>query len=493
MANLSKSRFQSGLQCLKHLYLECYDRELADPIDPATQAVFDSGTAVGEKARLRFPGGRLVEESHLEHERAVETTQALLTDPSIPSIYEAAVNFQGIRSRFDILVRKDGGVFDLVEVKSSTGVKEEHITDVAIQVYAAEGSGIAIDRAYLMHINNSYVYQGGEYDLEQLFTLADITAAARRYVADHVEDDLAEMRATLELDAPPDIGTGKHCTAPYRCSFFGHCHRDEPDHPVRQLPGLSGNLWARLKTLGIDRIGNIPEDQSGLNALQQRVRSSVASGQPYVSPGLGASLEQIVFPASFIDFETISPALPLYAGTRPYQRIPFQWSLHLLDGSGYLTHDEFLNPDGHDPRERFTTSLLDALPSEGSIVTYSSYEEGIIKGLAQTVPAYRERLLALADRIVDLLKVVRDGYYQPEFQGSFSIKSVLPALVPGMDYGQLEVQEGMAASAAYSRLVADGIPENEIQKTREDLLTYCKMDTEAMVRVYEALLAASGT
>ena len=491
MANLSKSRFQSGLQCLKRLYLECYSRDLADPIDPSTQAAFDYGTAVGEVARLRFPGGRLVEESHLEHDQAVETTQALLTDPSIPSIYEAAVNFQGIRSRFDILVRKDDQVFDLVEVKSSTSVKQEHITDVAIQVYAAEGSGIAIDRAYLMHVNNTYVYQGGEYDLEQLFTLADITAEAKRYVAEHVEDDLAEMWATLELDAPPNIGTGKHCTAPYKCSFFGHCHRDEPDHPVRQLPGLSGNLWARLKALGVDRIRNIPKDQSGLSALQQRVRNSVASEQPYVSPRLAASLEQIVFPASFVDFETISPALPLYAGTRPYQRIPFQWSLHLLDESRRLTHREFLNPDADDPRERFAASLLDALPSAGSIVTYSSYEEGIIKGLAQTVPAYREPLLSLTDRIVDLLKVVRDGYYQPEFHGSFSIKQVLPALAPDMGYDDLEVQEGMAASAAYQRLVAGGVTDNEAKKTRDDLLAYCKLDTEAMVRVYEALLAVS--
>ncbi len=489
MANLSKSRFQYGLQCLKRLYLECYDRGLADPIDPGTQAIFDSGTAVGEKARQRFLGGRLVEESYLEHDRAIETTLALLNDPSIPSIYEAAVNYQGIRSRFDILVRKDGHVFDLVEVKSSTSVKDEHITDVAVQVYAAEGSGIAIDRAYLMHINNTYVYQGGEYDLEQLFTLADVTEDARNYLAERMAGDLVEMWATLDLEAPPDIDTGKHCNAPYTCSFFGHCHRGEPYHPVRQLPWLRDNLRERLNALGIDHIGGIPGDFTGLNALQQRVRSSVASEQPYVSPALAASLEQIVFPASFVDFETISPALPLYPGTHPYQRLPFQWSLHLLDESGELTHREFLNPDGEDPRERFASTLLGALPTAGSIVTYSSYEEGVIKGLAQALPNYEERLLSLVDRIVDLLKVVRDGYYHPEFHGSFSIKWVLPALVPGMGYAGLEVQEGMAASAAYSRLVAGGVPEDEGARVRESLLAYCKLDTEAMVKVYEALLA----
>ncbi len=491
MPNLSKSRFQAGLQCLKSLYLECYSRELADAIDPATQAIFDTGNAVGEKARLRFPGGTLVDESHMEHDRAIATTQALLSDPSVPSLYEAAVNFEGIRARFDILVRKDGQIFDLVEVKSSTSVKDENYTDVAVQLYAAEGSGIAIDRAYLMHINNTYVYQGGEHDLEQLFTLADVTERARTYVAEGMAGDLAEMWATLDLDSPPDIDTGKHCKSPYTCSFFGHCHKGEPEHPVRQLPRISEKLWARLKALGIDRIANIPDGLSGLNALQQRVRNSVVAGRPYKGPGLRASLEQIRFPASFVDFETVSPALPIYPGTRPYEMIPFQWSLHLMDGSGELTHDEFLNPDDENPRERFAASLLEVLPPQGSIVTYSSYEKTTLDGLAQVLPQYRERLLVLSDRIVDLLKVVRDGYYHPQFHGSFSIKQVLPALAPGKGYGELEVQEGMAASAEYLRLVTSDVSAEEDARVRESLLAYCQRDTEAMVLVYRALLGAS--
>lgn len=492
MANLSKSRFQAGLQCMKRLYLETYSHDLADAIDPATQAVFDTGNAVGEKARLRFPGGTLVDESYLEHARAVITTQALLNDPSVPALYEAAVNFESIRARFDILVRKDGQVFDLVEVKSTTKVKEEHFTDVAVQLYAAEGSGITIDKAYLMHINNTYVYHGGEHDLEQLFTLADVTDAARAYVAEGIAGDLAEMWATLDLDGPPDIDTGKHCTAPYTCSFFGHCHSGEPEHPVRQLPRISDKLRARLKALGIDRIANIPEDLPGLNAMQQRVRNSVTMGRPYVDPGLLASLEEITFPASFVDFETVSAALPIYPGTRPYETVPFQWSLHLMDASGELTHNEFLNPDCEDPRERFAASLLEALPTEGSIVTYSSYEKGVIDGLAQALPQYREPLLALTDRIVDLLKIVRDGYYDPQFHGSFSIKQVLPALAPGVGYGELEVQEGMAASSEYLRLVTSEVPAAEDAKVRKALLAYCERDTEAMVLVYRALLAASG-
>ncbi len=492
MPGLSKSRFQSGLQCQKRLYLECYNRELADPVGPAQQAIFDTGNAVGEKARERFPGGRLVEESYLEHGRAVETTRTLLADGSIPSLYEAAVTFGGIRTRFDVLVRRDGQRFDLVEVKSTTRLKAEHITDVAIQLYAAEGSGIAIDRTYLMHLDREYVYQGGEYDLQQLFTLEDVTEEAREYAAQSVPGELAEMWQTLELDAAPDIDTGRHCEKPYTCSFFGHCHRGEPEHPVRELPWLSDKLWGRLRSSGIDTIRGIPADLSGLNALQLRVRNSVVDGLPYVGADLRRGLEEIGLPASFIDFETFGPALPHYPGTRPYERIPFQWSMHLLDKSGRLSHREFLNPDGQDPRKRFASSLLEALPDAGAIVTYSSYEKGVINGLAEALPQYRDGLLALVPRIVDLLKVVRDNYYHPGFHGSFSIKKVLPALVPGFGYGELAVQEGMEASAAYARLAAGGVHEDEAAETREALLAYCERDTEAMVRVYHRLMDEAG-
>lgn len=492
MPGLSKSRFQSGLQCPKRLYLECYNRELADKVSDSLQAVFDASNAVGEKARERFPGGRLVEESYLEHGRAVETTWALLADGSIPSLYEAAVTFESIRTRFDVLVRRGSQRFDLVEVKSSTGVKEEHITDVAIQLYAAEGSGLVIDRAYLMHLNREYVYQGGEHDLQQLFALEDVTDDAREYAARSVPGALEGMWETLDLDAAPDIDTGKHCEKPYRCSFFGHCHKGEPEHSVMQLPRLSDSLLERLKGSGIRSIGDITPDLSGLSAAQLRVRNAVVDGRPYVGSGLRRSLEEIEFPASFLDFETINPALPLYVGTRPYERIPFQWSLHVLSESRESTHREFLNPDAEDPRERFAASLLDAMPDAGSIVAYSSYEKSVINELAEALPRYREGLLALVPRIIDLLKVVQGNYYHPEFHGSFSIKWVLPALVPELSYAELEVQEGMAASAAYARLVAGVVPDDEVAATREALLAYCKRDTEAMVRVYQALLAEAG-
>ena len=445
-ALLSKSRFQYGLQCLKRLYLEAYHRELADPVGARLQAIFDSGTAVGELARRRFPNGTLVKETYLEHAQAVETTKALLADAAIPSLYEPAFTYRGIRTRIDALRRNGRQGFDLVEVKSTTSVKPEHVTDVAIQLYAAEGCGVSIDRAYLMHINNAYVYRGGDHDLEQLFTLADVSDRARAFVAESVPNDLDRMWEALQLDHAPDIAVGRHCTSPYRCSFYGHCHQGEA---------------------GTDRPLSI-------------------------SPSLASRLGEIAFPAAFLDFETFGPAVPVYVGTRPYQRVPFQWSMHVMDADGRLSHASFLNGDVEDPRERFITGLLEAVPIEGSIVAYSPYERTMMRELAEAFPQHRDGLLALCDRVVDLLKLVRGGYYHPGFNGSYSLKSVLPALVPDMDYADLEVQDGMAASMAYARMTAADAPASEKASIRQALLAYCERDTEAMVRIYDKLLSETG-
>ena len=233
---LSKSRFLAGLQCLKRLYLDCHHRELADPVEAGQQAIFDTGTAVGELARLRFPGGALIEEQYFEHSQALRSTQTLLSDASVPALYEPAFTFREVRTRVDVLRRSGRQGFDLIEVKSTTRAKDEHIPDVAIQMYAVEGSGIPIKRAYLMHIDKTYVYRGGDHDPGRLFSLKDVTDEVRAYAADEMPNDLARMWESLRLTETLDIETGRHCTIPYRCPFFGHCHRDEPEHPVSELP-----------------------------------------------------------------------------------------------------------------------------------------------------------------------------------------------------------------------------------------------------------------
>ena len=489
---MSKSRFLAGLQCLKRLYLECHHRELADPVEASRQAIFDAGTAVGVLARQRFPGGALIDEEYFQHAQAVRSTRTRLSDASLPALFEPAFTFQGIRTRVDVLSRSNEQEFHLVEVKSTTGPKEDHIPDIAIQMHVVEGSGISIGRAYLLHINNTYVYQGGDHDPELLFSMKDVTDEARAYAAKEMPEGLAQMWASLQLPEAPDIETGRHCTTPYRCPFFGHCHLGESEHPIRNLPGLNKEGHERLKASGIRDISGIPQDFNGLSVVQHRVRDSVITGRPFVGPDLAPRLGEISFPASFLDFETLKLAIPVYGGTRPYQTIPFQWSLHIRDSDGGLRHSSFLDGGPGDPRERFITSLLEAIPSHGTIVAYSSYEKTVMKELARAFPQYESRLLALCERVVDLLALIRSDYYHPEFHGSFSIKSVIPALFPDLAYDDLEIPEGLAAAAAYARLMDDDTPQSGRAKISEALLAYCERDTEAMVRVFEVLLAESG-
>ena len=214
-------------------------------------------------------------------------------------------------------------------------------------------------------------------------------------------------------------------------------------------------------------------------------------GRPFIGANLASRLAEIDFPAAFLDFETLSLAVPIYAGTSPYQMIPFQWSLHVRDSDGGLRHSAFLDDGLDDPRERLIVALLEATPPEGSIVVYSSYEARVLRELAQAFPQHEGPLLALCDRMVDLLRIIRESYYHPEFHGSFSIKSVAPVMAPGLAYDDLEVPEGMAAAAAHARLLTDDPPESERAAIREALLAYCERDTLAMVRVYEALLAVA--
>ena len=483
---LSKTRFGAGLQCFKRLYLECYSPELAGPVDPSQQALFDAGTAVGILATQRFPEGRLIDEPYYEHSRAGASTSEAIADPLVPAIYEAAFTFEGIRIRVDVLSRNSGGTFDLVEVKSSTSVKPEHIPDAAIQLHVVEGSGIPVRKAFLLHIDNSYVYEGGPYDLSKLFWLEDITDQARTFLSS-IPESLADMWAVLRQDVTPSVEIGSQCTRPYQCPFYKHCRQDTPEHHIEQLPRARPELMEKLRTAGILDISKIPPTFPTLTVNQQRVRDSVVTGRPYISPELSAALNQVAYPLHFLDFETFNPALPAYPGTRPYQVIPFQWSLHVRDSVGKLSHASFLHDGDGDPRETFSTSVLDAIESEGTIVVYSSYEQTVIKHLAEEFPQYGERLLALYDRLFDLLAVVRTHYYHPNFHGSYSIKAVLPALVPDMTYSDLEIQDGSNASAAFAQMIAPSTKEPERERIRNALLDYCQMDTLAMVRLLDTL------
>ncbi len=477
---LSKSKYLAGLQCHKRLYLGIYSPELAGEIDEGTQARFDAGTDVGVLARQCYPGGVLVDVEYYKVADGLDRTAALLVDPSISVVYEGFLQFDNVLVRPDILVRVSGNRWRLIEVKSTAQAKDEHRDDLAIQAYVLTGAGLSLDATSLMHLNTGYVYPGGALDLAQLFHEADITSAvAARQPG--IPARLAEMRRMLAAATPPPIEPDYHCQDPYECPFWQHCTREKPARWVFYLPG-GRQTFQELVGLGIQSIDDIPAGHP-LKLIQQRVKEDVE----WVSPGLDAALDTVRFPVHHLDFETVAPTIPVYPGTHPYQTIPFQWSNHIESENGPLRHEAYLCMGSHDPREELAVALLKSVGQEGSICTYTNYERTVLTGLAEALPAQRWDLLAVIDRLWDLHAIIREHYYHPGFAGSFSIKAVLPAVMPQLAYDDLDIQEGTMAALQYSRMHLAATDDGERARIREALLKYCERDTLAMVELRKAL------
>jgi hypothetical protein len=263
-----------------------------------------------------------------------------------------------------------------------------------------------------------------------------------------------------------------------------------PEHWVMHLSGIAQDKLDELEVMGIYDIGDIPNDFP-LTAIQNRIRACVVDDEAYIAPELKNTLEDAAYPIHFLDFETLGLAIPRYAGTRPYQGVPFQWSDHIVHKSGKIEHKEYLCKEDKDPREELAVGLLDALGKKGSIFTYTNFEEKVIKDLAAQLPKHGKALSATLDRLVDLHRVIKYNYYHPKFHGSFSLKSVLPAIKPEMSYENLALQDGQEAGLEYLRMIDPCTPAAEKEKIKEDLLMYCGHDTLAMVRIREEVLKLS--
>jgi hypothetical protein len=484
--NLSKSRIISGLQCPLRLWHQTYHPELASPTPPSQQSVFDIGQEVGGLATRLYPGGVLIEADYRHHEEAVQTTGEFLHNPSVPALFEAGFRYDGVRVRADILERTGRLGWNLIEVKSSNSLKDYYLWDLGIQYYVLSNSGVEISRAGILHLNRDYLYPGGELDLRSLFTFSDQTIKIGS-LQEAIMGKIWEFKELLSGGEPPRVNPSRACFKPHDCEFWDHCTREKPDHWILNLSGITQRRLNELEVLHIQDIREIPE-AFPLTGIQKRVWNCVINQREYIGSSLKRELEDLEYPIHFLDFETFSPAIPRFPNTRPYQTIPFQWSDHILGSDGALTHHAFLHEAENDPREPFAQSLLDTLGEAGSIAIYTNYEVGIIKSLAEVLPQYRGLLLATLERMKDLYAVIKAHYYHPGFGGSFSLKSVLPALIPEMDYRNLPIQEGNEASLMYLKMLDPTLSPEEKETIKKNLLTYCSHDTLALVRIREELL-----
>ncbi len=486
--HLSKSKYLAGKQCPKRLWLGCFAPEVSTPPDSALQARLAAGTEIGTMARLLFPGGVLIEEEAFTHEEAVRRTGRLLDDPTVPAIFEVAFEHGKVRIRVDILERLRGGFWGVREVKSSTAVNDVHIDDLAIQWFVLAGAGVQLQSAEIICVNRNYVRGQGEVKWAQFFCRRDVTAQVNLRLSE-VPGLVERFHGILALSQPPPMEPWEQCFSPYACEFFQHCSRDKPDDWILYLPRLAEASRARLRDAGIERISDIPDDFP-LCPLQKRVREAVRRGREVSEPGLAEALSGFGPPADYLDFETMNPAVPLYAGTRPYERIPFQWSLHRVGSEGRVSHQEFLADGRTDPRLPFAQTLLRALEeTDNPVVVYSSFQAATLKRLAESLPDLADRLERACSRLKDLLSVVKKHLYHPAFRFSFSIKNVAPASSPGFGYDDLgAVAAGDQASALFVALARGELTGEEEARARGELLEYCQRDTQALLELHWALI-----
>ena len=483
---ISKSRFIAGSQCLKRLYFQVHQPELAAEPDAASEAVIEQGREVGLLARQMFPGGVEVR-SEGGLDQAIRTTRELVANHEVPAIFEGVFEHNGVLVRVDVLQRRKDGRWRLIEVKSTTDVKDHHLEDVAIQHRVVTRSGVNLAASCLAHVSRDYVYEGGPIDASRFFKIRNLTRQVERLQAELTVQLRSEFRV-LAMPEAPNISAGRQCSSPFTCEFFDHCNPPIPEDHILRLPRIHASTVAKLVALGVQSIHEIPENYP-LTGRLSRACASVQMGEPWYGPEIREALRKLKYPLYFADFETVNSALPRFVGMRPYDQIPFQWSVHVQRQPGAPPeHFEFLATDRSDPRQAFISALCDVLGDGGSIVVYSQqFESQRLLDLASWLPKFSGRIDKIQRRLWDLLPFVREYVYHPAFGGSYSLKSVLPALVPEMTYEGMEVADGHAAGLAWESLTSGDCSETERQQKRKALLEYCGQDTLGMIRLVEKL------
>ncbi len=445
------------------------------------------GSEIGRGAWNLFPGGVEVREQPWEHGKAVETTRNLIADKRVPAIFEAGFESHGVRIRVDILERAEGG-WRLHEVKGATKLKHQFLPDISVQAFVCEETGLPVISTHLLHVNNRYIRASGEIAWREFFQSTDVTDPVKADLP-RWPDVIRAQHNVISGETEPDVPPGKHYFQPYECEFIDGCSQGKPADWVLRLPRISNGTLGELVDMGIDAISDIPDDFH-LTASQQRVRDCIKQKTVIVSSDLGGAVAPLGPPADYLDFETFNPGIPIYPGTRPYQTIPFQWSLHRVNRDGTVSHFEYLAEGDVDPRPKLARRLVECLSeTDYPIITYTSFEKTRLTELAGAVCELSGSLKDIIGRLADLHAVISPNLDHPDFLGCKSLKSVAPALVPELGYSDLEVSDGSAASAAFYGIATGRLDAASESETRENLLAYCARDTLAMVEVHRAIRA----
>jgi hypothetical protein len=481
---ISKSQFLKALQCPKSLYLYKYHPELIEEADESREAIFHCGQEVGVFARGLFPDGVEIFFDGQNFTAQLEQTKKEI-DKGVKILYEPAFSNDGLFIKADILRKQNKG-WELYEVKNSTKIKEDafHFEDVAFQYHVLRENGLSVNKAHLVHINNQYERQG-DIELNKLFTINDITKDVKG-IQKQIKEQIKLQRKILS-GKMPKIDIGQYCSSPYDCEFQGHCWQHIPEESVFNLRGRGIKPFDFYKK-GKILLKDIPIH--GLPSSGQLQLECALEKKSCINKGaLQEFLDSLWYPLYFLDFETFMEPIPLFNVTRPYQHIPFQYSLHSMSKKGgKLTHYEYLAPPNIDPRKPLIEKLIKEIPKNACVVVYNmSFEKGVLNNLKVWFPRYEKRIDNIIKNMRDLMVPFRkQHFYSWQMQGSYSIKAVLPTLVPELSYDSLEITEGGMAMLEYKRMCDSNDP-SEIKAIRKALLEYCKLDTLGMLKIVDRL------
>ena len=487
--HLSKSLYTRGLQCVKSLWLKKYKKDILTPPDSLQKAVFERGDMVGELACKLFPDGHKIPFDNTTFSQKIELTKKLI-DSGIKNIYEATFEYDSILVMIDILHINEDKTFEIYEVKSSTEVKPVYLDDASIQYYVLNGLGYTVKKTNIVHLNSSYIRK--DYlEIDKLFTIKDISQEVAE-LQENIPSHLKNFERFLKDNKnEPDISIGEQCLKPYECDAKAYCWRDIPEYSVFDISRLKSAKKFELYHKGIVTFDDIENISSFSTSQQIQILSEKNSKSIINKDAIKEFLDSLSYPIYHLDFETFQQAVPQWRGVSPYMQIPFQYSLHIQHKNGDLEHKEFLAKEGEDPRYELTKKLVEDIPTDATVLAYNmGFEKGVIKKLAEMFTEFAPRLMAIHDNIQDLMTpFAKKDYYLPSMKGSYSIKQILPALVPDMAkaYKELDfVQNGGQAMQTFAKLA---LIENkqELKKLREALLKYCELDTLAMVRILERL------
>lgn len=496
MFYFSKSKYCLLWQCPKLLWLSKYRPELK-PEDPSLQARFDAGNEVGDLAMGLFGDFTEVtakgEDGKLDLNKMKALTDECIKN-GVENICEASFDYYGLYCAVDILHKENGG-YAIYEVKSSTDAKHIYAVDIAYQKYVLENCGVKVTGTYLVCVDSDYV-RNGELDIKKLFKVIDMSTQVNEEYP-NVPLLLKKAEETYNMKSEPETDIGLQCADPYSCAFWGYCTKHLPKPSVFDLYRMSFEKKMKFYKDGKVDFETLFYDGSITNGKQLRqMLYEISEQEDYIDKGaIRDFLSKLSFPLYFLDFETVQDVIPQYDGIKPYQQIPFQYSLHYIETpDGELKHKEFLAESGIDPRRAIAERLCEDIPMNVCVTAYNkTFECGRLQELAEYFPDLAEHLLNIKNNIIDLLVPFQSGYYYTKAMGgSFSIKSVLPALFPNdpsLDYHNLEgIHNGGEAMTVFPQI--QYMSPNDAEKTRQNLLKYCELDTFAMVKVWQKLKEA---